>query len=78
MSDERGRARLTEEEVTEAIRRRKARTKWGALYVLGGFAFGVLAAVLLDSVPLAILGFGVSLVGAGFVDPSDIAGLWKR
>lgn len=69
---------LSQEEVMERVRARKSRAKWGAFYALAGFVFAVVAMWELQALGFATLGMGVSMVGAGFVQPADIKGLWGK
>lgn len=77
---------LTDEEVAEAIRARKARSRWGGVMALAGvLGFVVIAFLLLlrkqpvGAEELGILGmfFAMGCVGAGYADPSDLPGFRK-
>lgn len=69
---------LSKEEVKEAVRARKSRSKWGAFYAVAGFVFASVAMWQFQALGFATLGMAVSMVGSGFVQPSDIKGQWGR
>ena len=77
MADERT-VQLTAEEIAERVRARKARTKYGSMFAVGGFAGGMLAALWFRDFGIASLLFGMAAVGAGFADPTEIKGFWAR
>lgn len=84
--DERRQVTLDDEAVAEAIRRRKARTKFGVMFVLiGGGVFCVTAWAVLfrdpehrpDSIMATFLlaaSFGMAAVGGGYVDGKELKG----
>lgn len=78
MSDERTTTNLTAEEIAETVRRRKARSRYGALFAIGGFVLAILAMWVFESLAFATLWLAVSMMGAGFTDPGEIKGLWGR
>ena len=77
MSDERA-ATLTAEEIAEKVRARKARAKWGGwLFVVAGLA-GLASAFWLRDLAMTTVFLGAACVGAGFADPSEVSGLWRK
>ncbi len=69
---------LSKEAVREAVRARRSRSKWGAFFAIAGFAFAAVAMWQFQALGFATLGMAVSMVGSGFVQPSDIKGMWGR
>lgn len=76
--DERQTNGLKAEEIAELVRKRKARSRFGAMFAIGGFALAVLSMWLWQSLPFATLWLAVSMVGAGFTEPGDIKGFWSK
>lgn len=85
--DERKADGFTSEEIAELVRARKARTKWGALFVIVGVLGFLLSAIVLllreaaFGLPeLGLLGmfFAMGAVGAGYAEPSELSSLWKK
>lgn len=86
MSDERETA-LSAEEVAEKVRARQARTRWGFLFVIVGLLgfLGTAIILLLKDTPASVVDLGLvgmffamACVGAGYTEPSELSGLWKR
>ena len=78
MNDDDRQYYLSDEEIAERVRARKARTRYGAMFAVGGFIAGLVAAFWFRDVALTTVFMGVSSVGAGFADPSEVKALWTR
>ena len=67
-------------ELTEAeVGAERRRNTWGgALLGVGGFVFAVVAMWKFQALGLATLGFAVSALAFGLVQPDQIKGLWQR
>jgi len=81
---------LTDEEVAEKVRARKARTRWGTLFAIvgvlgfltlgGAMAYGIVfqsKSVGMEGLTILGMFFAMAAVGAGFADPSEIRSFWK-